>query len=393
MGIFSGKKQKDKLVLIFDIGSASVGGALVSTSSLQVPKIIFATRESIPITDKTNFEDLLSNTNKALAVVSSRIADARLGSVGSVFCVLSSAWYISQTRVVKLEKSIPFIFNSKLADELIAKEVALFEEEHLNKFSETNHNLRPIELKNIKTTLNGYETTDPLGQSANEVIMNIFISLSEDRVLRLFEESIGQYFHSLNIKFASFVMTSFLAVRDMYPHQDDFLLIDIAGEVTDITMIKKNTLRESVSYPLGYNFALRSVSRALLVSLKEAETLFSLYKDGHASEVVKNKIMKALRNVEIEWLKNFQSSVANLSNDISIPATIFLATDARFSLFFTEIIKSEQFNQYTLTNSKFQIMFLDTKSLHGAALFEDEVVRDPFLIINAIYINRFLNKI
>ena len=58
--------------------------------------------------------------------------------------------------------------------------------------------------------------------------------------------------------------------------------------------------------------------------------------------------------------------------------------------FFTETIKNEQFNQYTLTESKFQVIFLDTKVFHGMANFEDNVVRDSNLIIDSIYINRFL---
>ena len=84
--------------------------------------------------------------------------------------------------------------------------------------------------------------------------------------------------------------------------------------------------------------------------------------------------------------------MANLSNDISIPATIFITIDKKFADFFAEIIKNEQFNQYTLTESKFKIIFLNTEALHGTAVFENDVIRDPFLIIDTIYINRFLNK-
>jgi len=393
MGIFSRNKNKDELILVFDVGSASVGAALIFASSNNIPRIIFSTRESIAVKNQIDFEKLLIHTNKALEIVATRVATAKLGSIGKIFCVLSSSWYVSQTRVVKLDKSTPFVFSSKIADDLIMKEVALFEADYLKKYNDTSHTLRPIELKNIKTTLNGYETPEPLGQMTKEVIMNIFISLSEERVLKSFEESIGRHFHTINIKFTSFVMTSFVAVRDMFVHQDNFLLIDIGGEVTDITMVKKNVLRESVSYPLGYNFMLRSLASSLSIDINEANTLFSLYQDGHAEDTIKAKIKRALHNPQAEWLKNFQTSLANLSNDISIPATIFLATPSLFSEFFAEIIRSEQFNQYTLTNSKFQIVFLNSKSLHGAALFEEDVIRDPFLIIDSIYINRSLNKI
>ena len=110
----------------------------------------------------------------------------------------------------------------------------------------------------------------------------------------------------------------------------------------------------------------------------------------HSDEKTNQKLSSIIDNLKNEWLKNFQSSLANLSNDISIPATIFITIDSDYSDFFAEIIKTEQFNQYTLTESKFQIIFLNAEVLHGVSLFENTTIRDTFLIIDAVYINRFL---
>ena len=64
--------------------------------------------------------------------------------------------------------------------------------------------------------------------------------------------------------------------------------------------------------------------------------------------------------------------------------------DKDFADFFSQTIKTEQFSQYTLTESKFEVIILNTQKLHGVAMFEDNVIREPFLIIDSIYINRFL---
>jgi len=58
--------------------------------------------------------------------------------------------------------------------------------------------------------------------------------------------------------------------------------------------------------------------------------------------------------------------------------------------FFSETIKNEQFSQYTLTESKFEITFLNTEAFYRAAEFENNSIREPFLIVDSIYINRFL---
>jgi hypothetical protein len=186
-------------------------------------------------------------------------------------------------------------------------------------------------------------------------------------------------------------MASFTVARDTFVHQDSFLLIDIGGEITDISMVKKDIICSSISFPLGRNFMIREVSLALGCSLAEAKSFISLYKDGHASESIEEKLEPIINKLQAQWLKGFQESLVNLSNDISIPATIFITVDQDLSDFFAKIIKTEQFSQYTLTESKFRIIFLGTEALHGIAVFEGNIARDAFLIIESIYINRFLS--
>ncbi|OGI94571.1 hypothetical protein A3A03_03525 [Candidatus Nomurabacteria bacterium RIFCSPLOWO2_01_FULL_40_18] len=388
MGIFEGSKEK--LVLVFHIGSSSVGGALFWTEKSKVPKIIFSASEPIELEKDIETDRLLSSTIKSLEAVASRIHKAGLGAPKEIFCVLSSLWYISQTRIIKLEKNAPFLFTVKLADSLIQKEKELFEEEHSTKYAQSGTGARLIELKNIKTMLNGYETPHPLDQKGVDLEMTIFISMSGEQVLKIIEDTIGKHFHSKEIKFCSFAFSSFAVVRDMYAHNKDFLLIDIGGEVTDIAMVKKNILRESISFPLGANFIIREMEADLGCSINEAKSYISLLKDGHAEDSVAKKIGSTLDKLKIKWLAKFQESLANISNDISIPETIYLTVDKEIADFFWETIKNEQFNQYTLTQAKFQITCLDEEIFHGLAEFGENVVRDIPLTIDSIYINRFL---
>lgn len=391
MGIFWGnKKYKNKLMLVFDVGSSSVGGAFFWTQESGVPRIIFSTREPIVLEESIQADQLLSSTIKSLEIIVGRVSRAGLGAPKITFCVLSSSWYVSQTRIIRLEKNMPFVFTSKLADDLIKKEMSLFEEEHLAKYQNTKSVVRSIEFKNIKTMLNGYEVSNPLNQKAKELEMTVFISMGEELVLKKMEETIGGHFHFKNIKFSSFTFASFAIVRDLNMHSENFLLIDIGGEVTDISMVKKNILHESISFPVGLNFMIRGVASILHCSLSEARSLISLFKDGHAAESVAKNLGSVINKLRIEWLLKFQESLSNLSNDISVPAIIYLSVDREMADFFSETIKTEQFNQYTLTESKFEVIFLDTKIFHGLAVFEESTIRDPFIIIDSIYINRFL---
>jgi len=392
MVIFPWNKNNNKLVLVFDVGSSSVGGALFLVQESGIPKIVFTVHEPIVLQKTLNVDKFLVSTLKSLEIVVGKVYGARLGGPEEIFCILSSPWRISETRVIRLEKNVPFLFNTKIADSLIQKEITLFEEKYVAKYDDAKSLVRSIEFKNIKTMLNGYEMQNPLNQKVKEIEMNIFISISPEQVLKKIEEMIGKCFHIKDIKFCSSTLAAFAVVRDMYPHDENFLLMDIGGEVTEISMAKKNILRESISFPLGLNFMIRGVSSSLHSPVSEAKSLISLFKDGHAAELIAKKLGSVLDKLKKEWLKSFQESLANLSNDISVPSTIYLIVDKEMADFFSDVIKNEQFNQYTLTESKFEIVILDIEVFQGMSTFERDTLRDPALTMDSIYIDRFLTK-
>lgn len=49
-------KGGQHFVIVFDIGSASIGGAFVNINKDKSPEIIFATRRNIPFQEKLNFQ-------------------------------------------------------------------------------------------------------------------------------------------------------------------------------------------------------------------------------------------------------------------------------------------------------------------------------------------------
>lgn len=391
MDIFSKFKNKEEVVLVLDIGSSSVGGALFIKDKKSSPEIIFSIRESIILEEELKIDKFLDYTIKTLNKVLSKICIQALPKPKIVYCTLSSPWFSSQIRKIKLSKETPFVFSSELADKLIQKEVSIFSEELKTKGLIFNDNVRIIEVKNMNILQNGYLSKDPINQKIKKLEMTLFISLSEEIILQKFEKAIQKhfYFENKNIHFSSFSINAFSVARDMFIHQDDFLLINIGGEVVDISMIKKELIKDAISWKGGSNTIFRNLSKTLSISLQEARSLVALTQNDHLDSKNK-KITDTLNNIKIEWLSKFQESLNNLTNDISIPATIFITAEKDTIEFFSEIIKIEQFSQYTLTESKFRLIFLNTEMLHGIAKLKKDVSPDSFLIIESIYINNFL---
>lgn len=389
MGILAKPKKQDELTLVFHVGSAAVSGALFYANSAGVPKIIFTAKEPIPAEREVNMYKFLPSTLKSLEIVAKKIHAAGLGAPRQIFCVLGSPWCVSQTRVIALKKNVPFVFTAKLAESLMQKEAKLFKEEHLAKQKLSAGAVRVFELKNIKTLLNGYEAAEPLNRKGKELEMWILISMSGEQILKKFEETVEKVF-SVPVKFSSFTLSLFTLARDVEPSLENFILMDIGGEVTEISMVKKNVLHASASFPQGHNFFARRLSVALRHPLGEVDSLFSLFKAGHAEKSLHKKIAPIADELKKEWSGNLSRVLHELSGDISMPSSVYLSADGNWADFFMEIIHDEEFNQYDATDSKFSVVFLNPQMLHGLAAFSSGSMREPNLIISAVYINRFL---
>ncbi len=396
MGILSSKKDNE-LVLVFHIGSSYVAGSFFKTSENGGPEIVLFENEPVKLSESLDANLFLKETLKSLELVAINIYKARLGAPDRIFCVLASPWHISQSRLISMKKNTDFVFNDKLADDLIKKEIKLFEEENSKNNPFFKSLVRTIELKNIKILLNGYEVSEPLNKKTKELEMDVFVSFSDEEILNTIEKVIAKYFRTKSIRpirFASSLLANFTVIRDIDTKQGNFLLINIDGETTDISMVKKNILRESVSFPYGKNQIVRMLASRLSYDLDKVDSLLSLLNDGHAEKSIGEKITPIMNDIRKEWLKDFQATLANLSHDISIPASIYLSVDPLLLAFFIETIKTEQFNQYTLAESKFEIIPVDIKFVDDFAVFpKDDKSLNSGVVLDVVYINRCLVKV
>jgi hypothetical protein len=389
MSMFSSLKKEDELFLVFDLGSASVRGAIFTIDSNKVPHILFSVSEPIKLKDELNFDEFFKATISALDIVSGKIFFKKLGAPKKIFAILSSAWFVSEIRNISYESDKNFVFDQKFADSLIKTEIEKFEKEYGDKDSEFKE-MTPIELRTTKILLNGYNVPAPMNQKTQKAEMSIFVSLSSKVFVKKVEETINKHFSIAEIKFSSFVMASFAVVRNLFISQENFILIDISGEITDISMVKKDILNSSISFPFGVNYILRNIAKNFNCSIYHAKSMFALYKENHADEETMKRMDFIIKTLAKDWLRRFQESLTNFSNDISIPSTIFLTVENDFADFFSETIKSDQFHQYTLADSKFKIIYMGTQALHGIAIYENSEKRDPFITIDCIYISNFL---
>lgn len=381
--LFTSQKKNEKLVAIFDIGSGSVGGAIVSipiNNTEEIPTIIKSIRKDIKIREHFDFDIFMNDMNMALHYTADSLLNQKRGAPEEIFCVLSSPWYLSETRIVKIAKNNPFIFTEKIANELINKEILILRQSYKNKYGNTENTPEMIEHHTTDILLDGYMIEDPIGKQCKSAEMNMIMSLTPLLCIDKIRETLSKTFHHINVNFSSFMVSTYLAVRDRYVNDHSYLLIDISGEITDIGIVTDGVLKSVLSFPFGKKTFYNNICSKLKIELRDAKELFKLHNEGNMSSLFSKKVEPVFNSIENSWLQSFNQSIATLSPQFILPNTIFLTADNDIKNWFTKILQKKSNFVVSLDGSEF---------LNMCNVLEGE--SDPFLMIEAMALTRKIN--
>ena len=386
---FKKDKQDDSLALLLDIGSGSVGGALVHLETGKAPHVIATVREDISFQDALSSARFLASMLVALEHVLKDIQKkTKNGHVpGHIFCTLSSPWFILKTRHLRIVRENPFKVTNESLEGFFEEDIAHLKEE----LNETlpSKDVAIIEKRILQIRLNGYEIKNPYGKTTDKIELTTTVSVSSERVVQNIKHKIAQFFHTTSLSFGVFPLAAFSAVRDIFPEEQNFLFVDITGEATDVSLVSHDLLLGTISFPYGKNFFIRELSSALHTVHEEAATLFKMFLTGTLDGLKHKKVEEVVMRTEEEWRGRFEKSLQALLTLGALPDKVFFTADtdmAPFSLGLIGGLKSE----ITRVNA-FEIQHLDQFIATNFVTFESEVLRDPFLVIEALLATKALS--
>lgn len=396
------KQNKASTAVIFDIGSGHIGASLVLMSPKEVPQIVYSIRTPMVFQKHIDFDRFLGGMLKTLQEIGSnlqkngipilRTVGFKSKKIDSVMCVFSSPWYISQTRIIKFEKKKPFLVSEKFIQDIVTRSEKQFEKSStLQKVRKKLKESVVIEEHIIQTVLNGYHTSNPYEKLAKTVEVSIFLSMISKEVKTKTQEVLEKIFHVHGISFHSFALASFSAIRDIFHSEEDFLLVDVGGEVTDISLIRKGILLETVSFPTGKNFLIRSIVLDLNVLPEEAHSLVRMSINNKENDELK-KFNKALADAEKVWLKSMQHALSEVGDSQLLPRTIFLTADPDLGQWFKKILQKDDLKSRTFTNEPFTVIAVGEQELYKHCNILKGVAPDPFLTLETLFIEKLMHS-
>src|SRR3989344_692836 len=394
-GAFTAEPRKTPHI-IFDIGGTSVGGALVLLSPGERPFIVHGTRRWLRPLEEVSMERLAGLLETAVEAVAEdllSLGKKRLAAAGwngrfprTPYCFVAAPWYASQIDTVRIHHDHPFAVTHGMIERVLEKEKKAIT---ARVGGEGTHSpFVALENQILSFSVNGYETDAPYGQSGNDLEFSLYTALAEEKTLARFSGRIMRVMHADEIKTHSFLLAFFSAIRDSEGVAEDFLLVDVSGEVTEISVVRNNRLTASVSYPLGRNFFARTLAREAGVSFDEAFSFLAVHTKEEGNDALAARFRPALLQLESQWMKQFEESLTHIAGEAFLPHSVFVAADSVVSPWVKRGIQNEELYQYTLAAKPFVVNVADATALAPRVVFGPGVEKDPFLMIDALFLEK-----
>jgi len=387
--------KKDDVIAILDIGSGSVGGALVSYPINKKPEILYSVRVPISFSDKFNFERFLKSTlvvtEKVLQILNS--ASVETNKPKQTFYILAAPWCVSQSQTVVFEDPNIFLTTRKKVDQIIAGEIknlkiktnALYE-------NFTSANMEIIEIKNIKTKLNGYETDALYDKKISKLEVDLYMSMSACEIIESFRQVTKKIFGTNQIFFNSFSLAAFTTMRDLYSEKQNFVFVDVGGEATEIFITHNGILTDIFSFSFGKNFLLRTMASEMRIAKEEALSLFGLFMEGNLTTVKKHKVQKALEYVATMWSEAFCKEIQSRTGCKILPHLFFVATDTPFAQWFATVLENKKPKDILFTKQLIEVTLINSLILSRFVMVDIKTQSDTFLIIEALFVDRLIKS-
>lgn len=399
MWSFLSSSNNKELAIIFDIGSGSVGSALVNIDTEKEgakPEIIASVRYEIKnetdLSEENNFtKEMLSALKKATEY----IFNLKKGSPDKIFCMLASPWCYPEIRTITESRLKKIKLNEKSIIELSNKETETLKREYDIKYDLEEEEREIIEQFSSSFLLDGKSFLNPFGKKARNITMDLVVSTSPKKILENIRKTIEKFFPLREIKFMSYSSAYFLVIRDNFlVNNDTYFLIDISGQTTDITAIEKGFIKSFKSFSFGRKSIFKYLGKKFNFGYRDAKNLFSLYESDNLSLAMEKMVAPEVGLLKKIWIKKLREKIEEIESEgAKTSKTFFITADDDVKKWFSQSILDSQIDETLIDENR----GVNTVTLDGSEFlhsYDSKKSRfDPFLAIATLALNKEKIKI
>lgn len=342
----SAQKKSVTYGALIDIGSGSVGvGIVASDHTKEKPSILYSERIYMRIGQNSQRDEVLRYMKEALFTASLALSkngisalkdhDPR-GSVSRILVTCSSPWAHTVSRTINFSDEKPFKVTSSLLEDLITS--AEEEVEQSIKQSEVISalGLAPVERATVGVLINEYRVHNPIGKKATKLTLSQVTGFVPQEVIDAVDEVQEKVLPDTTISTHTYMLVAYCVIRELFSETSSYTIIDVTGETTEIGIVVRGDLAETVHVPFGSNTLLRTLAESEKATPEHARSLIRSYAEGALHENEHPKVASVIKEYETA----IRDAVGDIHEDLQIPKTMVVTALPDIEPFFRRVVPS-----------------------------------------------------
>ena len=338
-----GKRGVKKNIVIIDVGSGSVGAALVTLNKEGAPALLGQTRIETPLATSRSSKkiaDLVRTAAKEAigqieAVKRDFLATFPNEIVSQVAIFLPAPWCTLFLRNIRVSRITPVRVTPAFIERMVADYVRTERPDEKNE--------EVIERSAVGIRLNGYAVEDIPKDSMASTIELAVVSATAHKefVSRLRDMVYAAFGHSVRVTFHSTSIAAAYALSAVHPERPDYVLCNSEGELTELVFAFEHIPSGVATSTAGCNALLRTVSVHANMGRKEASSALILA--HHARSPMAGKLAKTLRAATKECTEGFHTAAKALVPKLGAPSVIYILGNGPEAVWYADSVAAAPF--------------------------------------------------
>jgi cell division ATPase FtsA len=322
--------------LVIDIQSDLIQGALVSFQKNVHAKKLYATSVSVPrklhVTGEYITKMMLRGVGEITKDIILNAKSITKEPIHSIHYVLSSPWAISQSKTVKIQYDKDTEISESMVEDII-------EENRRTLVDKYEEDMILVEEKIFSVELNGYSVTEYNHKKAKTLEISFAFTLSSEKLIKKIQAAVSDIIDIKREHYHSAILLQYVSSRAHSTHNEEYILVHVHGELTDIVVIKKGFTSHTASFPFGVSTLVRKMASSFKNTLVTANSTLALYTDNKLDDTHRTRVEKTLINVMKGWYVEYDKALEQMSKEIILPRKVYIASGCDHCNIFKDTLK------------------------------------------------------
>jgi hypothetical protein len=389
MKLFSHRGEATIGVLV-DIGSASVLTAYVrSVPGTPAPEIIWSHREHIPLRGATELEQGAKNVMAALmnaAILLETTGRAVLDQAvpghatpNHISVSVAAPWSYTVTKTISYTGDDTFKVTNELVRELERAAEQKIELELKENDAAATLGLAVVVRTTLAMIANGYIFTTAHNQDATALSLSRASGVVQEYLVAAMKNVQEKMLPSATMHLSSFMLAYQHTAKLLYPTLQEYCLVDITYEATEIGVVRDGVLQYCTHVSYGAYSLARDIATA--TGKTPAECYGRLSGDDFLTPDAANSATEAITEA---YQKKLSDLLHETGDTLAVPKTMLLHANLETETFFAKQVKQAAEAATRSTHSVFPVSSKLLQAYYSDAAIKDLKTRhDTALLISA----------